>query len=117
MMPYVSRMSAIRVSPNSAVAASESCSGIRHKLMSRCERSLVGRGEKTGGEVSGTTLLDGERRCYRHRANFQRYVMKTCAQPADTSALDGAFNIGTQFAARTLRCPSWLLHSYHANSF
>jgi len=34
----------IRVIPNSATAASESCSGIRHRLMSRCERSLVGRG-------------------------------------------------------------------------
>ncbi len=37
-------MTGIRVIPNSATAASESCSGIRHKLMSRCERSLVGRG-------------------------------------------------------------------------
>src|SRR5580692_8723552 len=44
MTPYLSRMSGIRVIPNSATAASESCSGIRHRLMSRCERSLVGRG-------------------------------------------------------------------------
>jgi len=44
MTPYLSRMSGIRVIANSATAASESCSGIRHRLMSRCERSLVGRG-------------------------------------------------------------------------
>ena len=57
--PYLSRMSGIRVSPNSAVAASESCSGIRHRLMSRCERSLVGRGASIRGELSGTTLPSG----------------------------------------------------------
>src|SRR5450755_1540724 len=36
-------MSGTRVIANSTTAASESCSGIRHRLMSRCERSLVGR--------------------------------------------------------------------------
>lgn len=41
---YLSRMSGIRVSPKSATAANESRSGIRHRLTSRCERTLVGRG-------------------------------------------------------------------------
>src|ERR1700730_13156918 len=103
MMPYVSRMSGRRVSPNSAVAASESCSGIRHKLMSRCERSLVSREENIRGELSGTPPLTGarHRRCH-HWANLERYVIKTC---------------GKLFAACTLRFPSWLADSYHAKSY
>src|ERR1022692_2895822 len=62
MMPNLSRMSGIRVIPNNATAASESCSGIRHKFMSRCERSLVARGAGIRDELSGTTVLNGAAR-------------------------------------------------------
>src|SRR5260370_741294 len=44
MTPNLSRMSGIRVIPNNATATSESCTGIRHRLMSRCERCLAWRG-------------------------------------------------------------------------
>src|ERR1035438_9521222 len=37
-------MSGTRVTANSATAASESCSGSRQRVISRCERSLVARG-------------------------------------------------------------------------
>src|SRR5260370_16899973 len=50
MTPYLSRTSGTSVIANRATAASESCSGIRHRLMSRCERSLVGLGASMGYE-------------------------------------------------------------------
>src|ERR1700733_6902366 len=65
MTPNLSIMSGIKVIPKSATAPSESCSGIRHKLMSRCELSLVARGAAVRSErlistcqrVEANTLL------------------------------------------------------------
>jgi hypothetical protein len=57
MTPYLSRMSGIRVMANNATARSESCKGIRHKLMSRWELSLVARGAGIRGEFSGMAHL------------------------------------------------------------
>jgi hypothetical protein len=96
MMPYLSRMSGIRVIANSAAAASESCSGIRHRLMSRCERSFVGREASIRGELLGTTLPVG-------------------ALAADWPALDAGFDVGRLFATRALRRSSWLIDRHDLN--
>src|ERR1022692_295490 len=69
MTPYLSRISGTSVIPNSATAVSESCSGIRHRLMSRCERSLVGREASIGCEFQNA--LSSEEQSFQYRTEGQ----------------------------------------------
>src|SRR5713101_2923564 len=85
MRPYLSRMSGIRVIPNSATATSESCSGIRHRLMSRCERSLVGRIGASGAEIPGNVNHNDPLIALQQKKRFQNrgsFVVKKVVIPA-----------------------------------
>src|ERR1700688_4912057 len=69
-----------------ATAASESCSGIRHRLMSRCERSFVGRGASIG---------------YDCQTSFRRAIAPGRGPIVEAERQLGAPSLSTGFVART----------------